>query len=256
QHPLEVDADEAAPALRVGVREEVEAVVEARVVDEDVEPPRPRHHVSRSVEVGDVDLDRLAADLGDELLRGLERPARDDHVRALRGQAPRDGGADASAPARDERPPAGEAHHRPWKRGGRRWITASSPSRESAVPLSADTVRASSGRHDSTDRPTPSQSRRLVPASANGAPAASSRARASASAVRSPPGTTRVTMPRSLASAAVSVGFVSRISIARRSPTSRGSVTVVPASGAIPTRVAPGRNFADSAAITRSAAQT
>ena len=51
-------------------------------------------------------------------------------------------------------------------------------------------------------------------------------------------------------------GSVRKISIALRTPTIWASVTVEPASGAIATRVAAERNFADSPAITRSAAHT
>ena len=63
-------------------------------------------------------------------------------------------------------------------------------------------------------------------------------------------------MPIASASGAEITGLVSRIDIARRKPTSRDSVTDTPASGAIATRVAPARNFADSPAMTISEAQT
>src|SRR5690606_5595082 len=144
----------------------------------------------------------------------------------------------------------------PVNRGGRRSITAARPSNASAVPDSSATVRASSGSCSSSDEPTPRHTRRLVAAMACGGRAAIVRASASASSKTDSSGTTLVSSPTSRASAAVNVGFVSRISMALRSPTSLLRVTVAPASGAIPTRTAPEKNFAPSAATTKSAAHT
>src|SRR5690606_28458295 len=81
----------------------------------------------------------------------------DHHFGAFCGQPAGDAGANAPGTTGHQHATTTETHHaqRPVKTGLRFSITAASPSRESAVPESSETVRLSSGKQASTPSPTP-----------------------------------------------------------------------------------------------------
>ena len=195
QHGHQVDGEQLGPILRRRRREE-RVLIETGIVDENIERALLRHGLPAprpASETSSSTADR--ADLTGQPGCGAPIDIADDDTGARRGKRPRDRGADSLGPAGhecattvepSERQGAGRLHaQRPVNKGLRRSMTAARPSRASAVPESSETVRASSGRHCSTLEPIPLHNRRLVAASAFGAPAASSRASASDAAASS-----------------------------------------------------------------------
>ena len=126
--PEQVGVQQRSPAVRRGLAEEAR-VIEAGVVHQDVEWAGVLDHGLGRVHVGDVGLHGPRPDCGRELLRHVERAARDDHLGAVGGQPRGDPGADPATASGDDSPSSGQRAHgqMPLKTGLRRSITAASP---------------------------------------------------------------------------------------------------------------------------------
>ena len=116
----------------VGVGEEAE-LVGAGVVDEDVERAGRLDRGLGGLEVGDVELERVAVDLAGDALGALGVDVADPDLGALGGEPRRDRGADPAGAAGDQRLSSLQPHRArsiDWRaRGG-----ASNRSRSSAAP--------------------------------------------------------------------------------------------------------------------------
>ena len=91
------------PLLLVGLGDRVEAERAAGVVDEDVAGADCGYEGLDRGRVGDVERDRLAADLCRQLLEPLEAAGAENRAVALAGQRPRGRCADAAGSAGDHR---------------------------------------------------------------------------------------------------------------------------------------------------------